>query len=39
MKYQLCEEIENSIQKLGYVRDEIVIDIVKSEIEGMDKLK
>lgn len=39
MKNQLGEEIETSIQKLGYVRDEIVIDIVKTEIDEMERRK
>ncbi|KAL4481720.1 hypothetical protein ABPG74_007809 [Tetrahymena malaccensis] len=39
MKNTLGEEIENSIQKVGYVRDEIVIDIVKNEIEEMERKK
>lgn len=39
MKNTLGEEIENSIQKVGYVRDEIVIDIVKNEIDEMERKK
>lgn len=39
MKNQLGEEIEQSIKSVGYVRDEIVIDIVKAEIDDIERKK
>lgn len=39
MKNALGEEIEQSIKSVGYVRDEIVVDIVKSEIDEIERKK
>lgn len=39
MKTSIGEEIEKSLMSLGYVRDELVIDIVKAEIEELERKK
>lgn len=39
MKTQIGEEVEQSIKSLGYVRDDLVIEIVKAEIEDLERKK